>query len=81
METLEDGGLIYLFGTGHSHMLAEEGHYRAGGLAAVCPVLHSSLMLHEGAVISTKMERTSGLGSAVLSRYRPHEKGCVGDFL
>lgn len=24
---------VYVFGTGHSHMLAEEVHYRAGGLA------------------------------------------------
>lgn len=68
---IRDGGQIYLFGTGHSHLLAEEGHYRAGGLAAVCPVLSSSLMLHEGAVASTQLERTSGLGPMVLSRYRP----------
>ena len=26
-------GLVYLFGTGHSHILALEVHYRAGGLA------------------------------------------------
>jgi uncharacterized phosphosugar-binding protein len=71
VQAVEAGGQVYLFGTGHSHMLAEEGHYRAGGFAAVCPVLCSSLMLHEGAVASTKLERTSGLGPAVLSRYRP----------
>jgi uncharacterized phosphosugar-binding protein len=74
VEAIEAGGLVFLFGTGHSHMLAEEGHYRAGGLAAVCPVLSSSLMLHEGAVTSTKLERTSGLGPAVFSRYRPTQK-------
>ena len=74
VETIEAGGVVFLFGTGHSHMLAEEGHYRAGGLAAVCPVLISSLMLHEGAVTSTKLERTSGLGPAVFSRYRPTAK-------
>ena len=71
VEAIEAGGLVFLFGTGHSHMLAEEGHYRAGGFAAVCPVLCSSLMLHEGAVSSSRMERTSGLGPAVLARYRP----------
>jgi uncharacterized phosphosugar-binding protein len=71
VETVEAGGMVFLFGTGHSHMLAEEGHYRAGGLAAVCPVLFSSLMLHEGAVTSTKLERTSGLGPMVFARYRP----------
>jgi uncharacterized phosphosugar-binding protein len=68
--------MIYLFGTGHSHMLAEDGHYRAGGLAAVCPVLFSMLMLHEGAVLSTQLERTSGLAKALLDRYQP-EAGSV----
>ena len=74
VEAVEAGGLVYLFGTGHSHMLAEEGHYRAGGFAAVCPVLCSSLMLHEGAVSSTQLERVSKLGPAVLGRYRPTPK-------
>jgi uncharacterized phosphosugar-binding protein len=67
--SLQAGGLLYLFGTGHSHMLAEEGHYRAGGLAPVVPVLASPLMLHESAVVSTQLERTPGVGAAVLSRY------------
>ncbi len=67
--SLQAGGLLYLFGTGHSHMLAEEGHYRAGGLAPVVPVLASPLMLHESAVVSTRLERTPGVGGAVLSRY------------
>ena len=71
VDAITAGGLVFLFGTGHSHMLAEEGHYRAGGFAAVCPVLCSSLMLHEGAIASTRLERTSGLGPVVLSRYRP----------
>lgn len=62
VNAIEAGGLVYLFGTGHSHMLAEEGPYRAGGFAAVCPVLCSSLMLHEGAVSSTKLERDGGGG-------------------
>lgn len=69
VEALQAGRLLYIFGTGHSHMLAEEGHYRAGGLAPVCPILATSLMLHEGAVASTRLERTSGIAAAVLSRY------------
>jgi uncharacterized phosphosugar-binding protein len=63
--------MIYLFGTGHSHMIAEEGHFRAGGLAAVCPILLSSLMLHESAILSTQLERTSGLAASLLNRYQP----------
>jgi len=60
---------VYVFGTGHSHMLAEEVHYRAGGLAITVPVLVGSAMLHEGAVISSVYERTEGLVRPVLERY------------
>ncbi|WFR95073.1 SIS domain-containing protein [Rhizobium tumorigenes] len=67
---------VYLFGTGHSHMLAEEVHYRAGGLAITVPVLVGSAMLHEGAVISSVYERTPGLVRPVLERYRM-ERGDV----
>ncbi len=67
---IDRDGLIYLFGTGHSHMLAEEGHYRAGGLAPVVPILISSLMLHQSASISSALERLPGLGPAVLDRYQ-----------
>jgi len=66
---IQKGGLLYLFGSGHSHLLCEEGHYRAGGLASVCPILATGLMLHEGAVTSTLLERTSGVGPAILLRY------------
>ena len=69
VRALRQDGLLYLFGTGHSHMLCEEGHYRAGGLAPVCPILATALMLHEGSGTSTILERTSGVGPAVLPRY------------
>lgn len=68
-EAVGKGGLIYIFGTGHSHMMAEEGHFRAGGLACVVPILASPVMLHEGALASTRYERLSGLAEIVLSRY------------
>ena len=64
------GGRLYVFGTGHSHVLAEEVHYRAGGLAAVVPVLSGATMLHEGAVSGTRLERLPGLVSPILDRYR-----------
>jgi uncharacterized phosphosugar-binding protein len=62
---------IFIFGTGHSHMVAEEGHYRAGGLACVVPILFSSLMVHESAYLATKIERIPGLASTLLERYKP----------
>ena len=60
VQALRNGRTLYLFGTGHSHMMAEEAHYRAGGLASVVPILSSSLMLHESAGASTVLERLPG---------------------
>jgi len=64
------GGLVHVFGTGHSHLLAEELFYRAGGLAPVNPILVDALMLHAGAARSTRLERLSGLGEAILDGER-----------
>lgn len=61
-DTLENGGRIHTFGTGHSHMLAEEIFYRAGGLVNVNPILETGLMLHESASKSTALERLEGYG-------------------
>ena len=76
-DCLRRDGRLYLFGTGHSHMLAEEGHYRAGGLAAVVPVLAGSLMLHESAVAGTGFERTAGLAPLLLARYGLSERDAI----
>ena len=62
---------IYLFGTGHSHMLAEEGHFRAGGLANFVPILQSALMLHENSILSGIIERQAGIASPLLKQYNP----------
>lgn len=61
-------GLLHVFGTGHSHLLAEELFYRAGGLAAINPILIEGLLLHAGAELSTTMERTAGLGDVIFDR-------------
>lgn len=65
-DTLERGGTIHVFGTGHSHMLAEELYYRAGGLVRVSPILFGGLMLHSSAPLSTSLERLPGLAEALL---------------
>lgn len=58
-------GIIHIFGCGHSHMMAEEAFYRAGGLVPVNPILVEPLMLHEGAVRSSKLERTHAYGAEI----------------
>lgn len=59
-------GYVFTFGTGHSHLLAEEIFYRAGGLARVCPILEDSLMLHRAAARSSQIERASGIAKPLL---------------
>ncbi|SMB97428.1 Uncharacterized protein, contains SIS (Sugar ISomerase) phosphosugar binding domain [Thermanaeromonas toyohensis ToBE] len=68
-ECIASGGILHIFGCGHSHILAEEIFYRAGGLACVNPILDSGIMLHEGAVKASQLERLKGYGKIVLSRY------------
>lgn len=62
-------GYLYVFGTGHSHMFAEELFYRAGGLARVKPILNDALMLHIRASKSTIWERQRGLAEKLLQQY------------
>lgn len=68
-EALVNDHGLYAFGTGHSHMLAEEIFYRAGGLAHAVPMLDSKLMLHENAIKATDLERTEGYGANLLKGY------------
>ena len=65
--TLERGGAIHVFGTGHSHILAEELFYRAGGLERIRPILFEGLMLHADPELSTSLERLPGLAAALLA--------------
>lgn len=65
-ESIGNGGLMYLAGTGHSHMIAEEVFYRAGGLVAVNPILEPSLLLDRGAIKSSQLERLQGFGNIIV---------------
>lgn len=68
---------LFFFGTGHSHMLAEEAFYRAGGLKQVTPILETALMLHEGAAKSTRMERLGGYASVLLEEYGVNKEDLI----
>ena len=75
--TLKNGKNIFLFGTGHSHMLAEELFYRAGGLVEIRPVLCEPLMLHESASDSTILERKEGLAQSLFDEYGMGEEDVI----
>jgi uncharacterized phosphosugar-binding protein len=50
---------------------AEEGFYRAGGLANVVPILTEHVMLHHLPSLGSRLERTPGLADMILERYDP----------
>ncbi len=73
-EVIENDGLIYVFGCGHSHIPALDTFYRAGGLANVSAMLDTDLMLHNGAAKSSRMEKMSGIGTEIFRRYKVEKK-------
>ncbi|MFB4163820.1 SIS domain-containing protein [Alteribacillus sp. JSM 102045] len=73
-EKVAAGGLLYVFGCGHSHMMAEELFYRAGGLVPVYPILEENLMLHKGPVHSSQLERQSGYAHSFIEELPVNEK-------
>lgn len=68
-KVIENDGIIYIFGCGHSHLIGLDCFYRAGGLSNVSAMLDTDLMLHNGAAKSSKMERMSGIAESVFERY------------
>lgn len=69
-ESCKNGGRFYVFGSGHSHMIAEEIYIRAGGLAYVKGILPPELMLHEMPKKSTYLERLDGYSESILKLYK-----------
>lgn len=73
-KVIENDGIIYIFGCGHSHLIGLDCFYRSGGLANVSAMLDTDLMLHNGAAKSSKMEKMSGIAESVFERYCITEK-------
>lgn len=65
-DSLAAGGVVHAFGTGHSHLIADEAFFRAGGIAAVNPILDERLIFLKGALESTRAERESGLARSLI---------------
>lgn len=76
-ESCLKGGRFYVFGSGHSHMIAEELYIRAGGLALVKAILPPELMLHEMANKSTIIERLEGYAEGLLKLYKVEKNDTI----
>jgi len=69
-----DGGVVHVFGSGHSHMMAEEVFHRAGGLFAFNAMLDVNLTSF-GTLKAGMVERTEGYAPVILGSFdvRPGE--------
>jgi uncharacterized phosphosugar-binding protein len=68
-DAIAQDGILYTFGTGHSHVIAEDVAYRAGGLAPVDAILEPSLTGHSKVWQSEYMERVEGMAEVILNYY------------
>ncbi|KQU95095.1 hypothetical protein ASC68_18215 [Devosia sp. Root105] len=67
-EHVQRDNLIHVFGAGHSHMLAEELFFRAGGLLSFNPLLDPALML-QSAIAAGDLERVVDYAPILLGKY------------
>ena len=76
-EVIKQNGRIFVSGSGHSSLVAQEAYYRAGGLVSIKPIWLKSLLITENAEMSTHLERISGIAEATLNEYQPNQKDCL----
>lgn len=76
-DTVEKDGIVYTFGTGHSHCVAEEVIYRAGGLAPFDAILEPSLTGTTDVVKSEQLERIEGISKIILEHKRVTPRDCM----
>ncbi|NIS78682.1 MAG: sugar isomerase domain-containing protein [Anaerolineales bacterium] len=70
-DSIREGGVLHVFGSGHSHLVGEDLFYRAGGLAPVNAILDYNYTQMGGGdpTRSTKLERLEGYTKIILENY------------
>ena len=76
-ESIKKGGKFYVFGSGHSHIIAEELYLRAGGLALIHAILLPELMVHELPNKGSFLERLEGYAKPMINLYRLEAKDTI----
>jgi len=64
-----NGGIVYVFGTGHNHCIAEESLHRAGAFAGVIPILDKRVDFSYGIKKASEYERNPKLANDILKKY------------
>lgn len=66
----KNGGIIYGFGAGHSHLITEDAFWRAASPANYCAVLEPSIMGSTEITKSYLMENTYEIGKHIVDYHR-----------
>jgi len=78
-ESMSNGGVIHIFGTGHSGSIAAEPFMRAGGLLPVNAMLDGRVVMSGGSMGSSAAEKTEGLAAEIIAAHdiQPDDAGIV----
>ena len=76
-DTTEKGGIIYGFGTGHSHLVVDDAFWRAATPANYCALLEASATGNQEITKSYFVENTYGIGKLVVDYHRITPNDCM----
>ena len=76
-DTTEKGGIIYGFGTGHSHLVVDDAFWRAATPANYCALLEQSATGSFEITKSYYIENTYGIGKLVVDYHRITPNDCM----
>lgn len=76
-DTSEKGGIIYGFGTGHSHLVTDDAFWRAATPANYCALLEQSATGSFEITKSYYVENTYGIGSLIVDYNRITPDDCM----
>ncbi|MEF9962597.1 MAG: SIS domain-containing protein [Erysipelotrichaceae bacterium] len=75
--TTKNGGIIYGFGTGHSHLVCDDAFWRAATPANYCALLEPSASGNSEITKSYEIENTYGIGKTIVDYHRITPKDCM----
>ena len=74
---IKNDGIVFTFGSGHSHLIAEEVMYRAGGLVPVYAILEDGVTGNREVTKSEYTERLEGYAAMIMNYHRPTSNDCL----
>lgn len=76
-KTTENDGIIYGFGTGHSHLVIDDAFWRAATPANYCALLEPSATGNQEITKSYYVENTYGIGKLIVDYHRITPNDCM----